>query len=67
MVVAQLVDQLLPIPEILTSNQAIGKIYLTPNCFDKKKREKSPGIVQFKNIETEGWLFYTNRKLSALE
>ena len=54
MVVAQLVDQLLPIPEILTSNQAIGKIYLTPNCFDKKKREKSPGIVQFKNKETEG-------------
>ena len=63
MVVAQLVEQLLPIPEVRSSNPVIGnKLYWTlfsVNCIEKtkinkrgwewpiKKRKKRPGIAHF--------------------
>ena len=51
MVVAQLVEQLLSIPEVRGSNPVIGKIlYLTftVNCIEKTKiKEKRPGLAQF--------------------
>ena len=44
-VVAQLMEQLLPIPEVRGSNKVIGKIYsenlFTVNCIEKTKKEKS--------------------------
>ena len=53
MVVAQLVERSLPIPEVRGSNPVIGKIYIehlfTVNSFEKTKiKKKSPGIAHFK-------------------
>ena len=52
-VVAQLVERLLPIPEVRGSNPVIGKIYihhlLTVNCIEKKKtKKKEAGNGPFK-------------------
>ena len=50
-VVAQLVELLLPIPEVRGSNPVIGKIYiehLTVNCIEKTKiKKKRPGMAHF--------------------
>ena len=50
---AQLVERLLPIPEVRGSNPVIGKIYihhlLTVNCIEKKKtKKKEAGNGPFK-------------------
>ena len=52
MVVAQLVERLLPTPEVRSSNQVIGnKLYLmffTANCIEKTKiKRKRPGLAHF--------------------
>ena len=48
-VVAQLVEQLLPILEVRCSNPVIGKIYIehfTVNCVEKTKiKKKRPGMA----------------------
>ena len=47
--VAQLVELLLPIPEVRGSNPVIGKIYIehfTANCIEKTKiKKKRPGMA----------------------
>ena len=53
MVEAQLVERLLPIPEVCSSNPVIGKIYIerlfTFNCIEKTKiREKEARYDPFK-------------------
>ena len=53
MVVAQLIQLLLPTPEVCGSNQAIGKLYinylLTVICIEKTKiKGKMPGIAYLK-------------------
>ena len=52
MVVAQLVERLLPIPEVHGSNPVIGKnLYLTitVNCIEKSKiKKKRPGMAHLK-------------------
>ena len=46
MVVAQLVERLLPKPEIRGSNPVIGKIYLDYQLYKKTKiRKKRPGLA----------------------
>ena len=52
MVVAQLVERLLPIPEVRNSNPVIGKIYIehlfSVNCIKKTKiKKKRPRIAYF--------------------
>ena len=52
---AQLVEWLLPIAEVRSSNPVIGKNYIehfTVNCIEKTKiKEKRPGMAHFnKNI-----------------
>ena len=51
MVVAQLVERSLPIPEVSSSILVIGKIYIehlfTINCIEKMKDKKRPGMAQF--------------------
>ena len=46
----QLVEQLLPIPEVLGSNPVIGNILYSPfsvNCIEKPKiKKKRPGMAQ---------------------
>ena len=53
-VVAQLVEQSLPIPEVSGSNPVIGKkLYwtLTVNCIENTKTgKKRPGMTHLKNI-----------------
>ena len=46
--VAQLVEQLLPIAEICSSNPVKGKLYIgTNNCFEKTKiKKKGPGMAR---------------------
>ena len=53
-VVAQLVEQLLPIPELRSSNPDISKILTTNSTIEKKKiKKKRPGIAHNKkNIVT---------------
>ena len=46
--VAQLVDRLLPTPEIRTSNPVIGKIYRTINSTKTKIKKKRPVMTQIK-------------------
>ena len=50
-VVAQLVERLLPIPEVRGSNPVISKIYIehfTVNCIEKTKiKKKRPGKAHF--------------------
>ena len=47
MVVAQLVEWLLPTPEVLSSNPVICTLYAV-NCIDKMKiKTKRPGIVHY--------------------
>ena len=52
-VVAQLVERLLPIPEVRGSNPVISKIYIehfTVNCIEKTKiKKKRPELVHLKN------------------
>ena len=52
MVVAQLVERLLPIPEVRSSNPVIGKnLYWTfaVNCIEKTKiKKKRPGMAHLK-------------------
>ena len=55
MVVAQLVERSLPIPEVQGSNPVIGKnlnwTMFTVNCFKKTKiKKKRPGMAHLKNI-----------------
>ena len=58
MVVAQLVERLLPTPEVCGSNLVIGKIYIE-HCLlstvlkSQQKKKKSPGIAHFIK-KTEG-------------
>ena len=48
-VVAQLVEQLLPIPELRSSNPDISKILTTNSTIEKKKiKKKRPGIAHNK-------------------
>ena len=61
MVVAQLVEQSLLIPEVRGSNPVIGKIYnehlFTVNCIEKTKRKKKrPGMAHLKNTLGPRWL-----------
>ena len=54
MVVAQLVEQSLLIPEVRGSNSVMGKNYIehlfTVTCIEKKKiKKKRPGMVHLKN------------------
>ena len=55
MVVAQLVEQSLPIPEVHDSNPVIGKkLYrtFTVSFVEKSKiKKKRPGMAHFNNIE----------------
>ena len=53
-VVAQWVEQSLPIPEVCSSNPVICKIYIenffTVNCIEKMKiKKKRPGMAHLKN------------------
>ena len=55
MVVAQLVEWVLPIPEVRGSNPAIGKIYIEHlflvNCIEKIKiKKKRPGMAHLKKL-----------------
>ena len=50
-VVAQLVEQLLPTPQVRSSNQVICKIYIqnlfTLNCIEKTNiKKKNPGLAR---------------------
>ena len=61
---AQLVEQLLAIPEVRSSNPVIDKIYLehlfTANCIEKTKiKKKRQGIAHFykKNMSSEDTLY----------
>ena len=52
MVVAQLVEWSIPVPEVRGSNPVIGKIYIeqlfTINCIEKTKiNKKKPGMAHF--------------------
>ena len=54
--VAQLVERLLPIPEVQGSNPVIGKIYiehlLTVNCIEKTEiKKKEAGNGSLKNFQ----------------
>ena len=67
MVVAQLVEQLLPIPEARGSNPVIGKIYIehlfaTVNCIEKTKiKKKRSGLTHFlKNVSFRDFYFDAN-------
>ena len=57
MVVAQLVERLLPTPEILGSNPDFGKI-LSTNCTIEKIiiKKKRLGMVHLKKIDTTGFI-----------
>ena len=51
LVVAQLLEQSLPIPEVRSSNPVITNIYInhlfTVNCIEKQKKEKEAGNGPF--------------------
>ena len=51
-VVAQLVDQSLPFPEVCSSNPVIDKnLYWTVNCIEKSKiKKKRPGMAHLKKL-----------------
>ena len=52
--VAQLVEQLLPTPEIRGSNTAIGKFLYIINCIEKTKiKKKRPGMAHLKISQNE--------------
>ena len=57
MVVAQLVERFLPIPEVRGSNPVIGKKYIehfTVNCIENTKiKKKRPGRAQFLKNKTK--------------
>ena len=58
---AQLVEWLLPIPEVCGLNPVIGKIYIehlfTDNCVEKMKiKKKKPGMAHFL---TKGGFWYS--------
>ena len=51
MVVAQLVERSLPIPEVRGSNPVIGKKFILNNCIEETKiKKKRPGRAQLKKI-----------------
>ena len=54
--VAQLVDRLLPTPEIRTSNPVIGKIYRTINSTKTKIKKKRPVMTQIKKHKRSFWM-----------
>ena len=51
MVVAQLVEQFLPSPEVRGSNQVIGEIYiehcLLSTVLERRKNKKRPGMAKY--------------------
>ena len=64
-VVAQLVEQLLPTPNVRGSNPVISKIYITVNCIEKTKiKKKEAGNGPFFKKEFE--IFIRFLKLSFL-
>ena len=57
---AQLVEQLLPIPEVSSSNPVIGKIYIehlfSVKCIEKTKFKKNrPGMAHLKTSQNGKW------------
>ena len=53
-VVAQLVERLLPTSEVHGSNPVISKHLITDNCFEKTRiKKKRPRMVYLKSILTD--------------
>ena len=71
---AQLVEQLLPIPVVRGSNPVIGKNYLNQTfvycqlCIEKTKIKKTrPGMAQFKKIDLRHYKGRQYIRLGALQ
>ena len=67
LVVAQLVERLLKIPEVRGSNPVIGKIYIehlfAVNCIENTKiKKKRPGMVHFQR----SWIWKDDQRISKL-